>query len=522
VEGLEISVAAGRVRVRPLREGAGEAVLLDRLGERVQALQPCVNHYAWGGDVLPALLGRSRGEPAQPTAEAWLTSTQKDGPVALVATPLTLAEWVSERPEILGPWSRAIFGDRSPVFLKFLSTRFPPRVHMGFDPAAVAALGPGGVEFPALFRSWLEREQELLRELFAALDTARLRTAERFDRFRSVYEHWAVEQSLAGWRHGAADAGFVARLAPFLAAGAEPPRLEALVRRLRENRARTVALFNEVSLEEEVGNALLSPAGMPHAIFGLSHQGHPRDHAAARLRELFAELAARRAAGAAEAELLERARAVRPELDELRAANRDDPKSEAWIPFRAGGEVLIAEPQQTSNCTYSWLDLYTPFVFRDGRTLFRKGDPARGVAPEALDEFLAELDFEPAAVESFRCRPRELGLTAPHRAARLYAVVDDGVVWPYFTAHRLELGGRPREPASFRGDHPRGAFQEIVVLAGSATVTSGPAGCRTLLAPGVPAFVPATLEGGYTLESEEEATLLLVSVPRPGGSSPVA
>lgn len=84
----------------------------------------------------------------------------------------------------------------------------------------------------------------------------------------------AVDQSLKRWRDPGRDKPFLAALAPFLRLGA-PADMPHLMESLRENRARIVEALNEVDLTREIGNLLLSEAGIAHAIFGLSHQTHP-------------------------------------------------------------------------------------------------------------------------------------------------------------------------------------------------------------------------------------------------------
>src|SRR5439155_3355929 len=115
---------------------------------------------------------------------------------------------------------------------------------------------------------WLEREHALLRRLFAALDFA---GRDAFERFAAIYSAWATAQARAQWLDGD-DAAIAARLQPF----ARAP-LAQCIGPLRRNRAEFVGALHELDLRREEGNLLLSPAGMVHAIFGLSHQTHPLD-----------------------------------------------------------------------------------------------------------------------------------------------------------------------------------------------------------------------------------------------------
>src|SRR5580704_1706449 len=94
--------------------------------------------------------------------EKWLTSTRPEGAAQLVPSGETLAQLVATHPEVLGPWSRRMFGDECPTFTKLIHTNFPSRVHLGFR-RAVSREELG---------AWLDEEQTQLRRLFAALRVA--------------------------------------------------------------------------------------------------------------------------------------------------------------------------------------------------------------------------------------------------------------------------------------------------------------------------------------------------------------
>src|SRR5438034_1114501 len=84
-------------------------------------------------------------------------------------------------------------------------------------------------------------------------------------------------------------AELAAGLRPLVRAG-EGERLECWIGMLRKNRADIVDVLNEIDLRSEAGNLLLTPAGVIHAIFGLSHQTHPLDHTRAALQALLRNL----------------------------------------------------------------------------------------------------------------------------------------------------------------------------------------------------------------------------------------
>ena len=218
--------------------------------------------------------------------ELWLTSTRPEAPAGLRRPGTTLADLVAAHPEVLGVWARRLFGDQMPIFAKLIRTDFPPRVHMGFRRK---------VERGEIL-AWLDREQDLMRTLLPAL---RIPDAGAFATYHARYSTWATEQALAGW-HRDDDAATVAALRDFVDPALD---LAAWLCAVRANRSVIAGSLGEIDLREEAGNFLLSPAGIVHAIFGLSLQTHPLDHTRAVLQALFAELAERGAAGASDEEL---------------------------------------------------------------------------------------------------------------------------------------------------------------------------------------------------------------------------
>jgi len=509
------SIEGSQAVVRPFVEGGGEDAalarrrLLDRLARGVRPLRPAVRAYAWGGASLPRHLGRPPAPSGSVLAEAWLTSPLDESPARLQSAPLSLGEFVRECPEVLGRWSRALFGDRLPIFVKFLSTRFPPRAHLGLAPGGTMPLEP------------LRVEARLLADLLDGLDPRSQLDEAGFREFTRAYETWASAEALRGWSEPAGDEALVAALRARGGASVERGRLAALVERIRVNRARIAAAFLEVDLRAEVGNLLLNPSGTPHALFGLSHQVHPRDRSLDPLRALFARLATRIHSGAEDRELDAIVQAALPEIEAERRANAASPKNEAWLPFEVEGEILLAEIQQAADVTWSLADFHTPFVRRAGRVEFRKGDPRRGLGADDLARAVEACDPEARSLASLRRPPVELPAPAgaDGSGARLYRLVDEPSDWPFFTAYRAHLHGSSAAPAHFEGRPPAGAFQEIVVLAGEVTLLEA-SGARHRLTPGIPAFVPATFEGRYRLETRGEASLLFVGPPTPRGGSP--
>src|ERR1700722_463920 len=91
--------------------------------------------------------------------ELWLTATSPPAEAVEIVTRHSLKDIVAAHPEMLGAWTRHLFGDATPLFAKFIHTPFPRRVHMGFRRAVAKGELLG----------WLDREQALLRELFGAL-----------------------------------------------------------------------------------------------------------------------------------------------------------------------------------------------------------------------------------------------------------------------------------------------------------------------------------------------------------------
>ncbi len=284
--------------------------------------------------------------------EHWLNLTQPD-------------------PSLLGDWSRLLFGEQLPTFTKLIVADFPPRVHVGFRRA---------VDKQTLL-SWLVREQKLLAELYRVLTVS---SQAEFEEFAQVYRRWSISQAEVAWRRGD-DADFAATIAGFVSAGARL-RLALWAGRLRRNRMALVDELNDVDLRRETGNVLLTPAGVVHAIFGLSLQTHPLDGSGETLRRLFADLRRLEQTGAPDRWL--RALVDSADLPALRAANRAAPKNEAWMPIQGHGGLSLVEQQQTSDTTYALADFYTPFVWSSGRVGVRQSEARIGTFAEKVGKAL--------------------------------------------------------------------------------------------------------------------------------------
>ncbi len=440
-------------------------------------------------------------------SETWLSAVRVDGRALIPPgeNRATLAEFVESHPEMVGRWSRLLFGDRLPIFAKFLRTRFPSFVHIGFRVTVDKDE----------FLSWLEREQALLGELYDALA---VRRKPDYVAFQRAYEQWAVTEAMGRWVSDdrVSTESFGAAILPLLR---RPLRVDPIrwAEAVKANRAGIVAVLNEVDLEGAQGNLLLVGAGTPHAIFGLSLQTHPPDHSRSALEKLFGEFGQLLASGASEKEL--EPAALRADLPSARAKNPAPPKSEAWLPLVVGKETILVEPQQTSDVTLSFADFYTPFTWK-GHFIFRKGRPEKGLSRGDLEACLASLDFSPTPLDTVLRRAVAVAsLPGSLRSGGFWVLRDPGN-WPFFTAREVVLTGSPRGLSVWREKAPDGSFQLALVLEGTVDLlTEGDELIK--LSTDRPAFIPATMEGGYQLVSRGAARVLFLSVPVPSDLLPV-
>jgi hypothetical protein len=447
----------------------------------------------------PSILGAA-STPKPWGGELWLTSARPEGAARIAGEAGTLADRIAAHPEALGRWSRALFGDELPIFAKIIHTRFPPRVHIGFRRP---------IERGA-FLSLLAREQEQLRDLRASL---RVGDELAFVAYQGVYGRWASDQSLAGWRLDD-DAETARALSPYFAPSWS---LAPWLRAVRENRAAIVDALNDVDLRRESGNLLLTSAGIVHAIFGLSYQTHPADRSRRALEALFARLEERAAAGAGDDDLAAMIDAAG--LSGLRAANDAPPKNEGWLHTVVDGGDALVEPQQSSDTTYSVADFFTPLTWGEGPrggVRFRKGDPGAGLTPDTLRVYADGVDFAVTSIDRLRRSPVPVEAKEASRPdAQLFRLVDEPSTWPFFTAYKVELRG------AFVAAPPPGVSQQIVVTRGRVGLEDarGPIGELSVSAP---AFVPATMTGGYRLVARESApaTVWLFATPGARGGAP--
>jgi hypothetical protein len=427
-------------------------------------------------------------------SELWLTSTRPEGTASVLGARSNFAALVREHPDVLGAWSHRIFGEEMPIFAKFIHTNFPSRVHIGFRKP---------VEREEML-SWLVAEQASLRELFAAL---RPSDESGFTTYQALYSAWATRQALAAWRLEDEERT-TEELGPFFAVSFD---LRGWLKQVRANRAKIVETLNDVDLEAESGNLLLTAAGVIHGIFGLSLQTHPQDHSRAPLERLYERLGGSVAAGAHDDVLTREIAAAK--LGDARALNSAPPKNEAWFPAVLDGLRVLLEPQQTSDTTYSLADFYTPLTFTGGEVRFRKGHKASGLTREELAGYLAGMEFGVTPLESIRRAPKAVpGGARP--GGELFTLVDEPTTWPFFTAYQLELTG------TVTAMPPPGVFQQLVVTRGRADLGDA-AGVVGELTSRTPGFIPASVSGPYTLTAKEPTSLFLFSVPgaRGGGAT---
>jgi hypothetical protein len=413
--------------------------------------------------------------------ELWLNAALPEA--SAQAKDGTLAELLAAQPELLGDWTRRVFGEQLPIFTKLLRADFPPFVHVGFSRAVERATLLG----------WLAREQAALRQLYTMLQ---IHSREAFDAISRIYSAWAIRQAGERWQIIDQDA-FAAELRPFTG---KSTRLVTTLAQLRQNRAQLVDVLNEVDLRREAGNLLLTPAGVVHSIFGLSHQTHPLDRTRATLQSVFRNLRRLAQSGLGDPDLSSLLDGV--DLPELRKT-KAPPKNEAWLPAFIGGQWMLVEPQQTSDTTYSLADFYTPFVWDGARMRFRKGEATFGIASHDLAHLVEDLALSATPIDQIRRVPTRVASLSRHDAI-LFRLVDEPDHWPFFTAYQVTLeNGRWQ-------DRPKGVFQQLVVLSGEVDLIDSH-GLVGTLTPTTPAFIPATLDGGYQLAGS--AKVLLFSVP---------
>jgi len=150
-------------------------------------------------------------------------------------------------------------------------------------------------------------------------------------------------------------------------------------------------------------------------------------------------------------------------------------------------------------------------VWSGERMRFRKGDATSGLSSCDLEQILGSVELGATRVDEIRRQP-QLIASRSTATARLSRLVDEPSLWPFFTAHAVDLDGRPGAAARWQGDHAPGVFQQLVVLEGDVELSAAD-GTRAALDPATPALIPATMTGGYTLASTGPARVLLFAVP---------
>jgi len=442
--------------------------------------------YAWGGEGL--------GEPG--LAEIWNNSTQptgdrklmtaipdtriivgNEGPTQVVLPEITLKELIDSNPGMLGERIA-----KKPMFVKYLHTRFPPKVVMGFNKKIEEK---GGVD---KFIAALQLDRRLIVELKANFKTGL--TEQEFNNvFKPEYERWVNEQSIQNWH--AATGVAIPNIAGIMKPGYDVTGLMEKMRRAREE---VTSYLHIIDLKP--GQVILSPAGHPHGIFGLSLQTHPPSW-------------------------------------------NPESKNEAWIIMstknaQAQEQIVLIEPQEMSNTTYSFADFNTPLVFKDGAVALRKDmrDKLDAIAPtrpktedEAIDimirkglkrEGFADTSAFDITDKAYDVTPSYLGSIN----AEVKAVIEGTYppVWDreLFVVHLVSLNGEGEQrPALINIQPNKDAYKEIEMISGEVVIT-GPGITEIRLRAGqkfnesdLTSLLPATAVGEYTIQTIGKAQFLL-------------
>ena len=342
-----------------------------------------------------------------------------------------------------------------------------------------------------------------MRRLFAALRTP---TASAFAAYEERYAAWATAEALAAWRRDD-DAVTAPALAPFI-----DPLVRA--RFVAPRRAREPGRDCRHAQRRRSARRARQPPPLERRPRPRHLRPLPPDPPA-RLLPRRASRALRpspRARTPARRTTSSPARSTKSDSPPSARENHAPPKNEAWLPTVVSGDDVLAEPQQTSDTTYSLADFYTPFTWGGDRPRFRKGARDRGVAREDLAGYVAHVDFSPRPPS-----PRFVALPNRSRATRTTARSSSASSTspragpssprtssaPPFAgqsrrAHRARPSAR-RLPAARR--HPRqGRPRRRSRRRGGAL-------------PRAPGFIPATIAGTYTLAAHEPSTVLIYSVP---------
>ena len=421
-------------------------------------------NYEWAGTALQRLFNSSA-----PIAEVWafFSGPQKPAVIAMDGgTPITMEQLITTAPETLGPrGADSENHNQKFFFVKFLDpSDFPPFAYVGFNPEVTAPLGLEGELFTKYFADLLWQDREAL-EAFATLVRPRIASVETFDRLKTAFKRWSIEQARHDW-HADLNAAPLLECVPAEGRQAGERHLE-LMQRVRRH-----ALHFMHRIDYEDDQAILIETPTLHAIAGLSLQIHPR-----RPGNFF-------------------------------------PKDELWIYkplYDARGERLgwvLVEPQRTFDKTESCADFFTPFAWTTQGLGFRKT-----ITREYLETFVAMMDARAYPREHYV--RRATAVTLPEArvegGAQWYRTVEEPA-WPYFLVRELRFSGAGRSVTPL----PHHSFIELHATQGTIQIAlqhSGRPPLACALTPQQPLFLPATLPYD-TIEYRAEAPAQLLFFTR--------
>jgi len=435
--------------------------------------------YAWAGEGNRAMYGKDAPAPGEhDIAEAWHGSTViKDGrennPTLVSNTALQVGEETLEPvhlKDIIDASPSVLGGERTAksFFVKFLSARFSNKVHMGFNESILQV---GEETFEETFIAWLVEDRKNMEELRNSLRENM--TLEEFEEYLQGFEQWTTVQAEEKWRVPSSDprlAQAVGTMQRFLK---DDVNASSLLNKVAMKRAEIVSTFNEIDLED--GLIMVVPCGYPHARFGLSHQTHPTE---------------------------ERERAD---------GKKEYPKNEAWIIIsvtdsQGRSHQLMVEPQQMSNDTYSFADLYTPIVWdaNMGSPKMRKDVTDADIAGFVENGLYTD---RPTTPGDFIRQPVDITPQEGVQNARVESLIDGtSVVWPvnHFVVHRVSLDGKGVDNiASMTMPNMPDSFHELLVTKGTVTVRmAGQPDIRLEAGAWLPIWAGM---GEYVIEAEGEA-----------------
>jgi hypothetical protein len=432
---------------------------LNSLAAQPIRTEPNTTDYEWAGSTLRQLLGLR-----QPVAEFWPFFSGSKRAAAIAGSgspPLTMEDLVKRQPEVLGRnGADSEHHGQKYFFVKFLDpSDFPKFAYVGFRPEAVRSLGLDSQAFKRHFADLLWQDRQASEGL-AGFVRPQIRSRQAFERFKSAYKGWAIEEAASDWS-GQASKAFID---PFVSASDRSMAQDGLAAQAQVRR-RIVGLIHRIDFEPD--QAILVETPTLHAIAGLSLQIHPRT----------------------------------PE--------NFFPKDELWIykevelPEGRRGWILV-EPQRTFDKTESGGDFFTPFAWTADGLEFRKT-----ISRAYLEQFVGLMDATPHPKTHYvRTAQR---LTVPggstKGATSWYRLVEEPG-WPYFLVRELRFTGAGESTTPLTHE----CFVELHATQGSIDVTLGGArgaAHQFTVSPTQPAFLPATLPyDTLTYRASAPATLL--------------